>query len=398
MVPPQDNPANSWTRVIFHADMDAFYAAVEQRDRPELRGLPVIVGGTGRRGVVSTASYEARPFGVHSAMPSEEARRLCPQGIFVPPDFARYTEASSRIMETFGRFSPLVEPLSLDEAFLDMTGTTGLFGPPAEAAQELKDAVREATRGLTVSVGVAPCKFVAKVASDFKKPDGLTVVPPEEVRAFLDPLGVERLWGVGPKTLPALHRLGLMTIGQVAEADPAWLERHLGGLGSHISALARADDPREVVPEREAKSVGAEETLERDVLGAEEIRPHLRRSAGRIARSLRADNLVASGVRVKLKTASFRLWSRQAALDRPTDSEQELYRAGEALLTEFDLSAPMRLVGMAAFRLAPARGGAGEQPGLFEEPERERRRALEKTVDHLRERFGKGAARWGDES
>jgi len=385
-------------RVLFHADMDAFYAAVEQRDRPELRGVPVIVGGTGRRGVVSTASYEARPFGVHSAMPSEEARRLCPQAVFLPPDFPRYQEASSRIMEVFGRFSPLVEPLSLDEAFLDMTGTAGLFGPPAEAAQKLKRAVREATRGLTVSVGVAPCKFVAKVASDLRKPDGLTVVPPEEVHTFLAPLGVERLWGVGPKSVPSLHRLGLRTIGQVAAAEPAWLERQLGALGNHISALARADDPREVIPEREAKSLGAEETLDRDVRGPAEIRPHLRRSAGRIARGLRAEGLVASGLRVKLKTASFRLWTRQTALERPTDSEQEFYRAADSLLEEFDLTVPMRLVGLAAFRLAPAGGSAGEQPGLFEDAEREKRRALEKTVDRLRERFGKGAARWGDET
>jgi len=390
-------PVSRWHRVLFHADMDAFYAAVEQRDRPELRGVPVIVGGTGRRGVVSTASYEARPFGVHSAMPSEEARRLCPQAVFLPPDFARYQEASSRIMEVFGRFSPLVEPLSLDEAFLDMTGAAGLFGPPPEAARKLKEAVREATGGLTVSVGVATCKFVAKVASDFHKPDGLTVVPPEEVHGFLSPLGVERLWGVGPKSVPALHRLGLRTIGQVAAADPAWLERELGALGSHISALARADDPREVVSEREAKSIGAEETLERDVRGAAEIRPHLRHSAGRIARSLRAEGLAASGVRVKLKTASFRLWTRQRSLARPTDSEQELYRAADALLEEFDLSVPMRLVGLAAFRLGPVRGSVGEQPGLFEDAEREKRRTLEKTVDALRERFGKGAARWGDE-
>lgn len=386
-----------WSRVILHADMDAFFAAVEQRDRPELRGMPVVVGGMSRRGVVSTASYEARPFGVHSAMPTEQARKLCPQAVFLPPDFRRYKEASDRIMEVFSSFSPKVEPLSLDEAFLDLAGTERLFGPPETAARKLKDAVREATAGLTVSVGAAPCKFVAKVASDFQKPDGLTVVPPSMVQSFLGPLGVERLWGVGVKTIPLLHRLRLKTIGDVAQADPDWLERRLGSLGPHISSLARGEDPREVISEREAKSIGAEETMERDVTGVEAILPHLRRSAGRIARDLRREGLIAGGVRVKLKTAAFRLWTRQSALNPPTDSELELFRAGVALLPEFDLSVPMRLVGMAAFRMTPAAGAGGQQPSLFEDEERAKRRTVEKTVDALRERFGNGAAKWGDE-
>lgn len=377
--------------------MDAFYAAVEQRDRPELRGRPVIVGGLSHRGVVSTASYEARPFGVHSAMPMEQARKLCPQAVFLPPDFQRYSEASARIMEVFSRFSPTVEPLSLDEAFLDLTGTEGLFGPPEAAAQTLKEEVRNATAGLTVSVGVAPCKFVAKVASDLQKPDGLTVVRPGEVLSFLAPLEVQRLWGVGPKTLPLLHRLGLFTMGDVATADAGWLERRLGSLGPHLHALSRGEDDREVLPERDAKSIGAEETFETDVVGSAAILPHLRHSAGRVARQLRKEGLVAAGIRVKLKTASFRLGTRQATLQRPTDSEHELFRLAEALLPEFDLSAPMRLVGLAAFHLTQA-GVGGAQPTLFEDREQERRRTLEKTVDALRERFGKDAAKWGDEA
>jgi DNA polymerase-4 len=375
--------------------MDAFYAAVEQRDRPELRGKPVIVGGMGRRGVVSTASYEARPFGVHSAMPSEEARRLCPQGIFVPPDFKRYEEASIRVMEVFGRFSPKVEPLSLDEAFLDMTGAEGLFGPPREMGRRIKEAVREATGGLTVSVGAAPCKYVAKVASDFRKPDGLTIVSPAEVHDFLWPLPVSRLWGVGPKSQVRLESLGLRTIGDVAAAGEAYLKARLGELGPHIRRLAWGEDEREVEPDREAKSVGSEVTLDEDVLGESEIEPHLRRAAAIVARKLRQDGIAAEGIRVKLKTHQFRLLTRQRAVSPPTDSEHELFTAACSLLPEFDLEVPMRLVGLAAYDLSPS--GAARQASLFEEAQRDERRKLDRTLDGLRQRFGQDAIRWADE-
>jgi len=384
-----------WTKVIAHADMDAFFAAVEQRDRPELRGLPVIVGGTGRRGVVCTASYEARPFGVHSAMPTAEARRLCLDAVYLKPDFARYQEVSDRVMEAFGRFSPSVEPLSLDEAFLDLTGTEGLFGPPAEAGRRLKRAVLEATGGLTVSVGIASTKFVAKVASDFRKPDGLTIVPPAEALAFLRPLQVSRLWGVGPKTAPRLEALGLRTIGDVESADEAFLVSQLGSLGVHIHRLSHALDEREVEPDREAKSIGSEVTLEEDAVGVEEVRPHLRRAAAIVARRLREEKLLASGLRVKLKTFRFRLLTRQGPLSPPADSENDLYREACRLLSEFDLSVPMRLVGLAAFDLAsPSRP---VQNGLFEGKERDTRRRLDRTLDALKERFGDRAIRWGDE-
>lgn len=384
-----------WPSVILHADMDAFYAAVEQRDRPELRGKPLIVGGTGRRGVVSTASYEARPFGVHSAMPSEEARRLCPQAIFLPPDFRRYEEASGRVMEVFGRFSPKVEPLSLDEAFLDMTGAEGLFGPPEEMGRLIKQAVLEATGGLTVSVGAAPCKFVAKVASDFRKPDGLTVVAPSEVHGFLWPLPVSRLWGVGPKSQARLEAMGLKTIGDVASAGEGDLKARLGELGPHIRRLAWGEDDREVEPEREAKSVGSEFTLDEDVAGEEEIRPHLRRAAAVVARRLRQDGVTAAGIRVKLKTHRFRLLTRQSAVSPPTDSEHELFAAACSLLPEFDLGIPMRLVGLAAFDLSGP--GAAVQASLFGGEQRDGRRKLDRTLDGLRERFGKDAIRWADE-
>jgi DNA polymerase IV len=385
-----------WPRVIAHADMDAFFAAVEQLDHPELRGKPLLVGGTGRRGVVSTASYEARPFGCHSAMPMAEARRRCPQAIVVQPSFGRYSEISDKVMEVFHRFSPLVEPLSLDEAFLDLTGAEGLFGPPEAMGERIRAEVREATGGLTVSVGIATTKYVAKVASDFRKPDGMTLVPPGTETAFLWPLPVSRLWGVGPKTGEVLQSAGFRTIGDVARADERNLVARWGELGAHIFALSWARDDREVVPDRDAKSIGAEYTLEEDVRGRDEILPTLRRSAARVARHLRREGLLAGGVRVKLKTYSFRLWTRQAPLRTPTDSERDLLVAAEELLGHFDLSVPMRLVGMAAYDLC----GTGTRPvqtGLFESADRERARHLDRTLDALREKFGDSVVRWGSD-
>lgn len=365
--------------------MDAFYAAIEQLDRPELRGQPVLVGHPGGRGVVTTASYEARPFGVGSAMPMAQARRRCPQAIIVPPRMKRYSEVSGVVMGVFDTFSPLVEALSLDEAFLDMTGTEGLFGPPEVAARKLKNAVFEATGGLRVSVGVATSKYVAKVASDLDKPDGLTVIPADRTFDVLWPLPVSRLWGVGPKSQARVEALGLRTIGDVARADPDWLKDRLGSLGPHIWRLAQADDRRDVIPHRDAGSVGAEQTLEHDVVGADAIRPWLRRSADRIARRLRKSDLRAGGVRVKLKTAEFQIRTRQAPLPVPTQHADDLLDAGWDLLEGFDLSAPMRLVGLAAYDL---RSGAPAQAELFTDEGRARDRALDAAVDAIAARFG----------
>ncbi|MGA9753060.1 MAG: DNA polymerase IV [Acidobacteriota bacterium] len=388
--------AETWPRVILHADMDAFFAAVEQRDRPELRGKPLLVGGTGNRGVVSTASYEARPFGCRSAMPMAQARRLCPQAVVLPPDFDRYKAVSEVVMGVFARFSPLVEPLSLDEAFLDMTGAEGLFGPPGEMGRRIRGEVSEATRGLTISVGLAPCKFVAKVASDVRKPDGLVVVPPGEVTAFLWPLDVSRLWGVGPKTREQLEGMGLRSIGDVAHAPMERLELRLGEWGRRIHELAWGVDDRPVLSERETKSIGAETTLEKDVVGEGAIRPHLHRAAAKVGRHLRAEGFLAGAVRVKLKTSGFRILSRQMALAGPTDSDRELERAAEVLLGQFDLTIPMRLVGMAAFDLSPS-GQRPVQGDLFSVGDRERERKLDRTLDELRRRFGEDAVRWGGE-
>ena len=378
----------SWPRIIIHADMDAFYAAIEQRDRPELRGKPVLVGGASGRSVVTTASYEARPYGVGSAMPMAKARRLCPHAIIVEPRHGHYAAVSEEIMAVFADFSPAVEALSLDEAFIDMTGAERLFGPPERMARALKDKVFEKTQ-LRVSVGVAPSKYVAKVASDVGKPDGLLVVPPDGVLGFLHPLPVKRLWGVGPKAAEELQARGLMTIGDVARTDREVLNRAFGALGDHIAELAAGYDPREVIPDRDSKSVGAEQTLERDVAGLKAISPYLLHSADRIAHRLRKSGLKARGVRVKLKTFDFRINTRQARLERPTDSADALFEAAKQLLPAFDLDVPVRLVGLATYDFVDA--AAPEQTELFGGTERKRRGNLDKTLDAVWEKFGAGA-------
>jgi len=382
-----------WPRTIVHADMDAFYASVEQLDRPELRGRPVIVGHPGARSVVTTASYEARPFGVGSAMPMAKAMRLCPEAVVVPPRFRRYQEISRKVMEVFARFSPRVEALSLDEAFLDLTGAEGLFGPPEQVARRIKAEVREAT-GLTVSVGVSTTKFVAKVASDFRKPDGLTVVPPDRVLAFLHPMQVGRLWGVGKKAEERLRRLGLRTIGDVARASRSFLEAELGSLGLHLHQLAQGIDPREVIPDREAKSIGAEETLEKDVIGAAAIRPHLLAAADKVAMRLRKAGLGARGVRVKLKSADFQIHTRQTTLPRQVETAAPIYEAALRLLPSFPLDRPWRLVGITAFDLGDP---APSQGDLFATPVERKQSNLERALDDVRARFGAAAVRRASE-
>ena len=276
-----------WPRVIVHADMDAFYAAIEQLDDPALRGRPLLIGPPSARGVVLTASYEARPFGVGSAMPMARARKLCPQALVVPPRFERYQEVSATIMRLFGEFSPCVEPLSLDEAFLDMTGSERLFGSPEQIGAKLKRAVRDATGGLTASVGISATKYVAKVASGHGKPDGLTIVPPADAAAWLAPQPVSNLWGAGPKTTLRLEQLGLRTIGAVAALDPTRLEGELGAVGRRFGDLARGLDPRHVSGARAARGLSSERTLESDVSTRPAIEAYLRSAAETVARRLR---------------------------------------------------------------------------------------------------------------
>ena len=381
---------SGWPRIILHADMDAFYAAVEQLDRPELRGKALLIGGTGPRGVVSTASYEARPFRVGSAMPMALARRRCPHAIVLPPRFERYHAVSTVVMETLGTFSPLVEPLSLDEAFVDMTGCEALFGEPRAMGEAVRRAVFESTR-LTVSVGVSATKYVAKVASDRQKPDGLTVVAPGEVTGFLSPLPIDHLWGVGARTCSRLRARGLDTIGDVAATPLVDLERWFGSLGAHIHALARGHDDRAVIPERDAKSVGSENTLDADIVGESAIRPWLMRSADKVARRLRGEGLAARGVRVKLRTADFRLHTRQTVLGTATHATRPVVEAAEALLDEFDLSVPVRLVGVAAFDLEEVGDREIRQLDLFEAPREEHDERLDRTLDVVHARFGESA-------
>ena len=383
--------ASGWPRIILHADMDAFFAAVEQLDRPELRGKALLIGGVGPRGVVSTASYEARPYGVGSAMPMAAARRRCPHAIVLPPRFDRYRAVSRVVMRTLGAFSPLVEPLSVDEAFVDMTGCEALSGGPRAMGESIRRAVFEAT-GLTVSVGVSTTKYVAKVASDRGKPDGLTVVGPDEVTRFLHPLPIDRLWGVGPRTRKRLEARGFATIGEVAAAPLDALERWLGAsLGAHVHALAQGQDARAVVPEREAKSIGSENTLDTDVVGEAAIRPWLHRAADTVARRMRDEGLAARGVRVKLRTADFRLHTRQTMLARATRATRSIVEASEGLLHEFDLGVPVRLVGVAAFELCEEEAGEAEQLDLFDAPREEHDERLDRTLDAVRKRFGEQA-------
>ncbi len=384
----------SATRSILHADMDAFYASIEQRDRPELAGRPVIVGGTGWRGVVTAASYEARRFGVHSAMPAVEARRRCPQGIFLRGDLRRYARESMRIFAIFRRFTPLVEGLSLDEAFLDVSGTERLLGPPLEVAKRLRATVRDET-GLPVSVGIAPLKMVAKIASDLAKPDGLLEV--RAVREFLDPLPVGRMWGVGPVAEARLRNAGYRTIGDLARADPERLEGLLGAWGIAVARLARGRDLREVEPYRDAVSYGEENTFARDVAERSELEGALLTHAEAVARRLRRDEVRARTVVLKLKLGRRRgsgrrgypLLTRQRTLAEATDDGDAIFAAVRSLLEGLELAEAVRLVGVAATGLHSERMG---QLPLFEPSERvRRRRRLNRALDELSDRFGPGA-------
>ncbi len=374
-------------RTIIHGDLDAFYASVEQRDHPGYRGKPVIVGGgPHERGVVSAASYEARAFGVRSAMPLRTAGALCPQGIFVPGDHAAYEAASDAVMELFAARTPLVQPISLDEAFLDVTATLHLFGGAEAIARALKRAVHDEL-GLVLSVGVATNKLCAKIGSDLRKPDGLVVVPPGEERAFLAPLPLTRLWGVGPKTQAVLEALGMRTIGDLATADPEELRTRFGEHGRSIWERARGIDESTVEPEVEAKSVGHEHTFDRDTTDRTQLEATLLRLAEGVGRRLRAGNARARTITLKLRVAPFETRSRQRTLSEPTADDLRLYTISRALLrTALDAdrdagrSAAVRLVGISASGLV-----SGEQLSLFESGRAAR---LNAALDAVRERFG----------
>ncbi len=380
------------SRTILHADMDAFFAAIEQRDRPELRGKPVIVGGDGPRSVVSTCSYEARRFGVHSAMPGTTARKLCPQGIFLPVRSEVYGRVSRQVQEVFHRYTPLVEPLSLDEAFLDVTGSSRLFGDGETIARSIKADVLQETQ-LTISVGVAPCKYVAKVASDLDKPDGLVIVPPDGVMDFLAPLPVSFLWGAGKGTQEQLTRLGVKTIGDVQKRSSDDLKRLLGdAAGSHFFNLSRGLDDRSVVTGHVAKSVSHENTFGTDLVEREACHGFLVDQSDRVGRRLRREGLLGRTVRIKVRFGDFKTLTRQATV-APTDND---FVIGEAALKLFDRvwdgRAGIRLLGVAVGNLV--RPDEPVQTDLFQSTDETSGKLL-RAIDDIRNRYGRHAIRHG---
>ena len=374
---------------VLHVDMDAFYASVELRSRPELIGTPVIVGGLGSRSVVLSATYEARAFGVHSAMPMMRARRLCPQATVISPSHRVYDEASRGVMEVFRSITPLVEPLSLDEAFLDVAGAQRRLGSPRLIGELIRARVED-EQGITCSVGVAPTKFVAKLASARAKPNGLIVVPRDDVIAFLHPLPVGVLWGVGDKTEEALTRLGLRTIGDIAHTPVATLQRALGpAAGAHLSALAWGRDERSVVPHEPDKSIGAEETFARDVDDPAVVRRELLRLSERTAARLRSAGLVGRTISIKVRFADFTTITRAKTIHEATDVARIVYETAGALYDALGLQrARIRLVGVRVEGLTPA-DSTPRQLALA--GGREEWRAAERAADRAAARFGAGA-------
>ncbi len=377
MVPPEPR------RTILHVDLDAFFAAVEQRDHPELRGMPVVVGvgGSNDRGVVSAASYEARRFGIHSAMPIRTAKRLCPDAIFVPVDGATYQRVSREVMAILRRFTPLVEPISIDEAFLDVTGSRALFGDGEAIGRAIRSAIREELH-LTASVGVATTKLVAKIGSDLRKPDALVVVLPGEEAAFLAPLPISRLWGVGPATAAALRDFRVTTIGDLAALDRASLVRRFGQHGSSLVDRALGRDPDPVADPDAAKSIGHEHTFDEDTSDPEVIERTLLAMAEGVSGRLRHAGLKASTVAVKVRDSAFETLTRQRTLVEPTDMTEPIWQAALDLARPQMRGKRIRLVGITASNF-----GVREQLGLFEADDVRQRRVVE-AADELRERFG----------
>ena len=375
-------------RTILHVDMDAFYASVEQRDDPSLRGRPVIVGGTGDRGVVAAASYEVRRYGVHSAMPMREALRRCPQAVCVRPRIGHYADVSKQVFAIFHEFTPLVQGLSLDEAFLDVTAGTRALGDGEQVAREIKRRIQERT-ALTASVGVAPNKLVAKIASDLRKPDGLVVVRPEEINAVLDPLPIRKLFGLGAKTAPKVEALGIHTLGELRQASPARLRPIFGRYAERVLQRAAGIDTRPVVPDQDEKQVSAEETFDTDIADHARLRAEIVRLADKVGARLRSRELAAACVTVKVRRKDFTTYTRQRHFEPPTQETRVITALATELLDAWlatQPSAALRLLGVGVSDLAPA-----TQLDLFTAPQTARNRELDAAVDRIRERFGKVA-------
>jgi DNA polymerase-4 len=384
--------------------MDAFYASIEQRDNPELRGKPVIVGAASARGVVAAASYEARVFGVRSAMPGFRAKQLCPQGIFLRANIEHYAQVSSQIHRIFEDFTPIIEPIALDEAFLDITGSLLLFPSPQQLARQLKERVKQETQ-LVVSVGLGPSKLVAKIACTLGKPDGLKVVLPSQVRALLDPLPIRRLWGVGPVLEKTLHELGIRTIVDLVKYDARALNRKFGDRAAELQAMARGEDDREVEPSREPKSYGEENTFDRDVLDRDLVSTTLVAHADAIARRLRSDGYKGRTITLKMKLAKARgsriargknfgeepdypLLTRAKTLKEPTADGRVIHKTALAAWDKEALQQPVRLIGISVSNLVADDSG---QMDLFQEPSKAKDERLGPALDKIRERFGKTA-------
>jgi len=381
------NTAESNPRAIIHVDMDAFYASVESLDDPKLAGQAVIVGGLGPRGVVATANYEARVYGVHSAMPMSRARRLCPQACFIRPRLERYREVSVAVFSIFREFTPKVEGLSLDEAFLDVTASLKLFGGQEEIGRQVKERIRTQT-GLTASVGMAHNKFLAKLASDARKPDGLVWVKPDQVLAFLDPMPISRLWGIGKRTAPKLKSMGILTVGQLRHADISIVRQVLGNRAEHFQRLARGEDEREVQASRPDKSISHEITFDTDILDRKELLSELLRQSENVSRRLRSQELMASTVVVKIRDANFHTITRSQSMRACSNSTRTLYRMARALFESWrdkHRTTPVRLLGMGASGLEQESlegKAAGDQLDSREE------QSLDRVFDRINQRYG----------
>jgi len=377
--------------------MDAFYTSIEQLDHPEYKGRPVMVGadpkGGKGRGVVAACSYEARKFGVHSALPISRAWKLCPEGVYVRPRMKRYVEVSHQVMEVFRRFTDLVEPLSIDEAFLDITGSVALLGQPGEIARSIKKEIREAT-GLTASVGLAPNKFLAKIASDLRKPDGYVVLQEADIEQFLRDLPISRLWGVGPKTEVRLHEMGFRTIGELQKASRESLVRSLGSLGEHLYHLSQGIDDRPVVPNWEPKSVGTETTFEEDTGDREFLLRTILELSDHVAERLRKDEYRARKVTLKLRYSNFSTHTKQHSLDKLIQTGEEIAAIARGLFSQFPLDRKIRLIGVSAGDLHRD-GKDPQQLALFGQPGDKEK--LSRTVDEIKEKFGVDALRRGSQ-
>ena len=379
--------------MIIHIDMDAFYASVEIRDNPKLRGQPVIVGAAENRGVVSAASYEARKFGVHSAMPSSKAKQLCPHAVFLPVRMSHYAAISQQIREIFHRFTPLVEPLSLDEAFLDASGSEKLFGTSEAIARQIKEQI-SSELNLVASAGVAPNKFLAKIASDLNKPDGFVLVPEGGEQDFLDPLPIKRIWGIGNKGQEKFHRLGITTVKQLRSVSLSDMSTHFGKLGEHCWRLANCLDDRLVVPDRNAKSISHETTFREDIVEPELLRSVIVQLCDQVARRLRRNDIVGATLQMKLRFSDFRTISRAQKLDPPTNVTEDIRQAAiEVFDRALPEPTPIRLIGVGVSHLQSA--NAKRQKSLFDESEHERQSKLDAVRDDIQNQFGSAGIKRG---